>query len=65
MKITETTAPTIRVFQIELSQAELLEIARCLLTSKEDTKHEEVNFDTWNMIDQFILKHIGTTNYAN
>lgn len=53
MKITEQTKQ-LRVFQIELSEAELREIERCLFEDDIQTKPGSLNYDTWEAVFDFI-----------
>lgn len=59
MKITEKTASSIRVFQLELSEEELLEIWRCLCITDGRGGGFKINYDTWDAIDTFIANNLN------
>lgn len=59
MKITEKTAPSIRVFQLELSEAELREIERCLCATDGPSGKFTINYDTWDAVDTFIAENLN------
>lgn len=65
MKITEKTKQ-LRVFQIELSEAELREIERCLMVTNPEILpskgEDDINYTTWDAINTFIMEKVDKPN---